>query len=117
MSFHYYEDVHEFEEKYEFLKKLIPNKPIVLGEFGVSSYSGAWKPFGNSEKIQAGYYKEMQKILTKKNLSFMSWTLYDFDTIPKEVVGVLPWRVNPQKEFGFINSKGVKKPAFEYISK
>ena len=116
VSFHYYEDVHDFEKKYDNLKKVIPNKPIVLGEFGISSYSGAWKPFGSSEKIQAAYYKEMQKVLTKKNLSFISWTLYDFDTIPKEVVGMLPWRVNPQKEFGFINTNGVKKPAFDYIS-
>lgn len=116
VSFHYYEDVHEFEREYDNLKKAIPNKPIVLGEFGVSSYSGAWNLLGSSEKIQATYYKEMQKVLTKKNLSFMSWTLYDFDTIPKEVVGILPWRVNPQKEYGFINTNGIKKPAFEFIS-
>jgi hypothetical protein len=117
VSFHYYEDINEFEVAYELLESKIINKPIVLGEFGVSSYNGFWKPFGGSEKTQATYYKELQKVLTKKKISFMSWTLYDFDIVPKEVVGRRPWRVNPQKKFGFINTKGDKKPAFEFISK
>ena len=117
VSFHYYEDKNNFEEEYEKLKKLIPNKPIVLGEFGVSSYIGFWKPFGGSEKKQATYYKEMQKVITKNKIPFMSWTLYDFDKVPKEVVGRLPWRVYPQKKFGFINNEGIKKPSFQFISK
>jgi hypothetical protein len=47
----------------------------------------------------------------------MSWTLYDFEEIPKEVVGRLPWRQNAQKNFGFLDENGNKKPAFKYISK
>lgn len=115
VSFHYYEALIHFENKYNVLKSNV-KKPIVLGEFGVSSYNGFWKPFGNSLKKQADYYKEIQKILTKNKISFMSWTLYDFKKVPKEVVGKLPWRVHPQKEFGFINKKGKEKPAFKYIS-
>jgi len=117
VSFHYYEDLHKFEESYEELSSIISNKPIVLGEFGISSYSGFWNLFKGSEKKQATYFKEMQKILTKKKIPFMSWTLYDFDKIPKEVLGRLPWRTSPQKKFGFISSNGIKKQAFEFISK
>ncbi len=117
ISFHYYGDYKDFESTYDKIKEEAPNKGIVLGEFGTSSYSGLWKPIGNSKKKQATYHKEMQKILTLKSIHFLSWTLYDFDKVPKEVVGRLPWRVQPQKKFGFIDSKGNKKPAFDHISK
>ncbi|WP_369049423.1 glycoside hydrolase family 2 TIM barrel-domain containing protein [Tenacibaculum sp. UWU-22] len=116
VSFHYYEDLSSFEKQYRLLKEKIPNKPIVLGEFGVSSYNGFWKPFGGSEKKQANYYKKMQEIIKRNNIPFMSWTLYDFNYIPKEVVGRLPWRTNPQKKFGFISKNGTKKPAFKFIA-
>lgn len=117
VSFHYYEDKSNFEYDYQLLQKQIPNKQLVLGEFGISSYSGMWKPFIGSKEKQANYHKEMQKVLNKNNISFLSWTLYDFKEVPSDVVGNLPWRVNPQKEFGFIDEKGNKKPAFKYISK
>ncbi|WP_405604379.1 glycoside hydrolase family 2 TIM barrel-domain containing protein [Polaribacter sp. Asnod1-A03] len=116
VSFHYYEDITNFEKEYLDLKTKIKDKPIILQEFGLSSYSGFWKPFSSSEKEQANYYKEIQKVLTKNDVPFFSWTLYDFDVVPKEVLGRLPWRTNPQKKFGFINSKGEKKLSYKYIS-
>ena len=116
-NYHYYGDYKDFESTYDKIKEEAPNKGIVLGEFGTSSYSGLWKPIRNSKKKQATYHKEMQKILTLKNIPFLSWTLYDFDKIPREVVGRLPWRTQPQKKFGFIDKKGNKKPSFEHISK
>ncbi|WP_375240869.1 glycosyl hydrolase family 5 [Polaribacter sp.] len=116
ISFHYYEDKEKFESDFLTLKLNILNKPIVLQEFGLSSYSGIWRPFASSEEKQANYYAEMQKVLTKNNISFMSWTLYDFDNVPKEVLGRLPWRTNPQKKFGFINSLGEKKLSFKHIT-
>jgi len=117
VSFHYYEDLEQFDSAIKTLKKEIPNKALVVQEFGLSSYSGLWNPFGNSEDDQAEYYKTIQSIISKNNIEFMSWTLYDFDYIPTEVVGRLPWRKNTQKYFGFIDSNGNKKPSFKYISK
>jgi hypothetical protein len=117
VSFHFYEDLDILEEVYISLKKQIPQKPIVMSEFGISSYKGLWNPLGNSEKEQATYHKKAQDILTKNKISFMSWTLYDFVEIPKEVVGRLPWRKNNQKQFGFIDEEGDEKPAFQYMSK
>ncbi|WP_299060874.1 glycoside hydrolase family 2 TIM barrel-domain containing protein [uncultured Polaribacter sp.] len=117
VSFHYYEDVNNFESEYATLKENIKDKPIILQEFGLSSYGGFWRPFASSEEEQANYYKKIQKVLTKNSIPFMSWTLYDFDDVPKEVLGKLPWRTNPQKKYGFINSDGIKKPSFEFISK
>lgn len=116
VSFHYYEDLKNLDEAIKSLKQGIPNKPLVMQEFGMSSYSGLWKPFGSSEEKQADYHKKAQEIIADNNLQFMSWTLYDFNKIPKEVVGRLPWRKNIQKRFGFINRSGIKKGAFKYIS-
>ena len=116
VSFHYYEDKDAFEERYTDLKEIIKDKPLVLGEFGTTSYRGFWKPFGNSEEKQARYYKEMQAVFAKNKIPFISWTLYDFNKIPKEVVGELPWRKNAQEHYGFINKNGEKKKSFKYIS-
>ena len=116
VSFHYYEDLDALEATLQTMRAQIPNKTFVLQEFGVSSYDGIWNPFGSSEKEQASYHKKAQAIIAKNKLQYMSWTLYDFADIPKEVVGRLPWRKNKQKGFGFINKVGVKKEAFTYIT-
>ncbi|MDP5081627.1 MAG: cellulase family glycosylhydrolase [Winogradskyella sp.] len=117
ISFHYYEDLDDLETTFKDLKTKITDKPIVITEFGVSSYRGLWNPLGNSEDNQADYHKTIQSVFTKNDIPFMSWTLYDFSEIPKEVVGRLPWRQNAQKHFGFIDEMGIKKPSFKYISK
>lgn len=117
ISFHFYEDLSLLETKYQKLRALIPNKKIVLGEYGMSSYKGLWNPFGNSEEDQANYHKRFQEIAQKNHIEFLSWTLYDFTKVPKEVVGRLPWRKNNQKHFGFINKKQKRKKSFQYISK
>lgn len=117
ISFHYYEDLDKLDSTIKTMRTEIPNKPLVLQEFGLSSYSGFWKPFGDSDENQANYHKKIQELIATNNLQFMSWTLYDFTNIPKEVVGRLPWRKRTQEHFGFIYQNGEKKPAFKYISK
>ncbi|CAM1365566.1 Glycosyl hydrolase family 5 [Tenacibaculum soleae] len=117
ISFHYYKDLSNLSTSVEKLRKEIPNKPLVMQEFGISSYSGFWKPFGSSKDDQANYHKKAQELIEANNLQFMSWTLYDFGKVPKSVVGSLPWRKSPQKKFGFITKEGKKKPSFKYISR
>ncbi|WP_203258751.1 cellulase family glycosylhydrolase [Hyunsoonleella ulvae] len=117
VSFHYYEDLDALEASYLNLKTAIPNKPVIITEFGLSSYRGLWRPFGSSAEDQAEYHKEAQTLFAKNDIQFMSWTLYDFTEIPKEVVGRLPWRKRTQGYFGFINQNGETKPAFKFISK
>ncbi|AXT20356.1 glycosyl hydrolase family 5 [Flavobacteriaceae bacterium AU392] len=116
VSFHYYEDIDDLETTFKSLKQIIVDKPIIISEFGISSYKGFWKPFGSSKKKQANYHEKAQDIFSKNNIQFMSWTLYDYQKIPKEVVGKLPWRKNTQKRFGFIDENGAKKEAFQFIS-
>ncbi|WP_130735761.1 glycosyl hydrolase [Flavobacterium sp. J27] len=115
ISYHYYEDITHFEEKHNQLEKTT-SKPILLEEFGISSNRGLWSWFGNSQNKQAEYHKKMQAIFKEKQLAFMSWTLYDFPNVPNAVAGKWPWIKNKQKQFGFIDVYGKKKPSFEYIS-
>ena len=116
VSFHYYEDLKVLEEDIKKLKEEIPDKNIVMQEFGLSSDFGLWNPFGNSESSQASYYQKAQEIIAKHKLQYMAWTLYDFENIPTKVTGSLPWRKNAQKHYGFVDVEGNKKKAFEYIS-
>ncbi len=116
VSFHYYEGLSELDAAIKTMQNQIPNKPLVLQEFGMSSYSGFWKPFGSSEEDQANYHKKIQEIIASNKLQFMSWTLYDFVDVPKAVVGSRPWRRNTQKRFGFIDKNGIRKASFKYIT-
>ena len=61
VSFHYYEDLEKLDDAIKTMKTKIPNKPLVLQEFGLSSYSGFWKPFGSSDEDQANYHKKIQE--------------------------------------------------------
>lgn len=117
ITFHYYEDIHAMKDAYLDIKNKIPNKPVVITEFGLSSNKGLWHPLGSTEEDQANYHKYCQNLFAKHNIQYLSWTLYDFSKIPKEVVGRLPWRKQTQGHFGFINRNGETKPAFKYISK
>ncbi|WP_109302569.1 glycoside hydrolase family 2 TIM barrel-domain containing protein [Aquimarina sp. AU474] len=116
ISFHYYNDIDQFNADY--LEVNFQNKkPIVLQEFGLPSSRGFWNPLGPSEKKQAAYHKQFQEVIKQNNLHYLSWTLYDFEEVPEGVVGKLPWRKHKQKHFGFIDRKGKKKAAFEFIAK
>lgn len=115
ISFHYYEEPSSFLNSYNELAKKT-KKPIIVGEFGLSSNRNLWNWFGNSKKSQAEYHKEMQGYFKKAGISFVSWTLYDFSTVPDQVSGNRFWAKSKQKNFGFIDNNGKEKPSFLFIS-
>lgn len=117
ISFHYYRELKDFEEAYNQLEEGIndPEKPIVLQEYGLSSYGGLWNFYRGSEEDQANYYKEIQGILEDHNIPFLFWTLYDFSQVPNAVVGRLPWRKKPQEFYGCYDTEGKPKPATKYL--
>ncbi len=115
ISFHYYQDPSDFLGKYKALKERAGDTPILLGEYGYSSYSGIWNAFLGSEKKQAAYYKEIQQYLNEEKIPYLFWTLYDFEKVPNSVVGRLPWRKQRQKYFGAISIEGREKPCFQYL--
>jgi len=116
VSYHYYKSASSFIKKYNRLKARIPNKPLILQEFGKTSYQLIWNPFVNGDRAQANYHKKMQAHFRKDTLAFMSWCLYDYDTIPSSVVGKLFWRKRRQQYFGFITTQGVPKQSFSFIT-
>jgi hypothetical protein len=115
VSFHYYDEIADFEIKYKSLSTKI-KKPLVLQEFGLSSNRSLINWFGNSNKDQELYYQKMQNIFKKNQINFISWTLYDFSYIPDEVAGSKFWVKNKQMNFGFIDNNGNKKASYRYIS-
>ena len=107
VSFHSYKSPEELATGIETLKSKVNNKPLVLEEFGLSTYRGLWAPMGSSETDQADYFAKVKAILQQKgNIPSVVWTLYDFTEVPENVVGKMPWNRNPQKNFGLITGQG-----------
>ncbi len=117
VSFHYYQKPAAFETAYSQLRLKVPHKPIVLQEYGISSYDGMYNAYLGAEEDQANYYKAMHKVLEKEAIPYFLWTLYDFENIPNGVVGKLPWRKAYQKHFGLIDSENNTKEAYHVIAK
>jgi endo-1,4-beta-mannosidase len=107
VSFHSYKSPEELANGIDVLSKKVSNKPLVLEEFGLSTYKGIWSPSGADEQEQAAYFAKVKTVLKQKgNIPFMVWTLYDFTEIPENVVGKLPWNRQPQTGFGLITAEG-----------
>jgi hypothetical protein len=43
------------------------------------------------------------------------WTLHDFETVGREIVGPLPWRRAQQKHYGLIRADGGERPAADVL--
>ncbi|TLF44409.1 glycoside hydrolase family 2 TIM barrel-domain containing protein [Maribacter aurantiacus] len=115
VSFHYYLDPDNFTEAYSLLKTAVPDKPIVLQEYGYSSYSGFWNAYMGSERKQSSYFKKIQEGIESQGIPSIFWTLYDFDLVPNSVVGRLPWRKSKQKYFGLLDKNGNPKEVVKVI--
>jgi len=115
VSFHYYKKPNNFFESYKKLKSKT-DKSIIVQEFGKHSYNSFWFPFSNTEVSQAAYYKEMQKqFKLVDSINFVSWTLYDFPKIDASVFGILPHKIQPQKNYGIIDVHGNYKEASKFV--
>lgn len=112
VSFHYYREPDQFMVAFQELKTNVPDKPLVLQEYGYSSYDGIWNAYLGSEENQAEYVIQMQKLLDSESIPFMIWTLYDFESVPNSVVGRLPWRKARQRHFGVLAGDGQPKKAY-----
>jgi hypothetical protein len=115
ISFHFYDDINEIKTTYEKIDSKT-KKPIVVQEFGLSSTQNFWNWFGNNQEDQKNHHRICQKFFKEKNAHFVSWTLYDFDAVPDAVAGKKFWIKHKQKNFGFIDRAGKKKPSFQFIS-
>jgi len=115
VSYHYYREPKDYLIAHNQLKSIVKNKPLLLQEYGYSSYDGFWNMYMGSEKAQVDYYKNMQSNLSNGKVPFMFWTLYDFEKVPSTVAGSLPWRTRKQHYFGCIDLDGNKKEIYNHL--
>lgn len=115
ISFHFYKDLSILQQDIEQLRSKT-HKPLVLSEFGFSSYSALSNLFASSERKQARYFAKALQILKENQLPYLLWTLYDFENIPNQVVGNKRRHQQIQKHFGVIGLDNKKKQAFEFVN-
>ncbi len=115
VSYHYYGRTSDFIERHKHLASLT-EKPIILTEYGETSYRGWWNPIQYSQKKQASFYADLLTDIEGLNLSSYSWTLHDFHKVPVSVVGRRPWRRAYQRHYGLIDIDGHPKPAFNILA-
>jgi hypothetical protein len=116
VSFHYYEDPIHLGKKIDDLQAKIGEKPLLLEEFGMSSYHSIFYQQSKDEIDQYNYIANTRKILQEKgDIGYLVWTLHDFKEIPNYVVGKGFFAKKVQRDFGLYNRKGATKPAAELI--
>jgi len=117
ISFHFYENIALLPDRLERLQMIAADKPIMISEFGLSTYKSLFLPGGHTEMEQAEHYENVLRMINKHGpASFISWTLYDFPQLPKSVFGGPFWRKLPQKRYGIIDTNGKQKPAAAVLS-
>jgi hypothetical protein len=115
VAFHFYEDINKLPDAVSALKAH-SNKPIILEEFGLSTYHGIWNLLGPDESNQKEFFELFLENQKRDSLHYLFWTLYDFPKIPNEVAGPYPWRKNKQRNFGIIDIDGLRKEAFHVLN-
>jgi len=116
VSFHYYKEATKLGEAIDSLRKKVNNKPLVLSEFGLSSYRSKVFPYNQTETQQAEYFRDIQEVLKQKgNIPSIYWTLYDFTSVSSDIAGWRPWQRNNQKYFGIIGADGSLKKIGNFI--
>lgn len=115
VSYHYYGEASNFNKSHHELVRGT-ERPIILTEYGMTSYRGVWNPLQYSQKKQARFYSDLLYEIDALNVSSYSWTLHDFQKVPVSVVGYRPWRRAYQRHYGLIDTDGNPKPAFNILA-
>lgn len=112
VSFHYYAPPSSLPASYIALRAAAPDRPILLGEFGLPTWNSFVFPNGHNEAEQAAYYADTLSMLrAADSAGYLAWTLYDFSYVPQTVAGRWPWQTGPQRQLGLFRADGVPKPA------
>ncbi len=104
VSFHYYGDADKLGSKIDVLKQAVGAKPILLSEYGMSSYRSLWYPIGNSLEKRQSYLSEIEAVIAEKELLGAAlWCYSDFEEVPSYVAGSKPWIKATQSRFGLLD--------------
>lgn len=112
ISFHYYALASDLPGAFASIRAVAPDRPIMLGEFGLPTWNSFFFPHGHTEREQASYYADVLTAMRATDgAGYLAWTLYDFPEVPPSVAGRFPWQVGPQGHLGVIRADGTAKPA------
>ena len=111
ISFHFYKDPSDLSDLINAVKDAC-TKPIIVSEYGLSTYSGIW-PGGFSEEEQYAYHKEVYDVLRTSGVGVMPWCLYDYEVSPSSVFGWKPWVKAKQKNFGVLTTNAQPKKVMD----
>jgi endo-1,4-beta-mannosidase len=116
VSFHYYLPVTELPQAYAALDAAIPDLPILLTEFGLSTAGTHNASTAQLEDAQKQYYAAIfQFWQTTQSPGTFCWTLYDFTYIPP-LFGNDPQQIEAQKHFGLVHDDGTLKPVAALVA-
>lgn len=110
VSFHYFGTAPELPATWQALATALPDKPILLGEFGMSTWNSLW-PDGHTEAEQAAYYAGILAAERRfRSAGYLAWTLHEYArvTLPQYR---LPWVSAKQARLGVVRLDGSLKPA------
>jgi hypothetical protein len=112
VSFHYYALAADLPAHSAALRRAAPERPLLLGEFGLPTWNSPFFPHGHTEAEQAAYYADIRAALqSTDSAGYLAWTLYDFEHVPSPVAGRWPWQTGPQRHLGVLRADGSPKPA------
>jgi hypothetical protein len=110
VSFHYFGTAPDLPGAWQALADALPDKPILLGEFGMSTWNSLW-PDGHTEGEQAAYYAGILAGERRfRSAGYLAWTLHEYTnvTLPQYR---LPWISAKQARLGVVRLDGTFKPA------
>jgi len=110
VSFHYFGTAPDLPATWQALAETLPGKPILLGEFGMSTWNSLW-PDGHTEAEQAAYYAGILAAERRfRSAGYLAWTLHEYTnvTLPQYR---LPWTSAKQARLGVVRLDGALKPA------
>jgi hypothetical protein len=112
VSFHFYAPAAELPAQQAALRRAAPERPLLLGEFGLPTWNSWLFPHGHTEAEQAAYYADVLGALrSSESAGYLAWTLYDFAEVPPQVAGRFPWQTGPQRHLGVLRVDGTPKQA------
>lgn len=114
VSYHYFDEAATYQARVTALQRQVGARPILLQEFTFSTWNFPFFP-GHTEQEQAAYYAALltqHRVLP--TLGYLTWTLYDFDTIPLAEFRY-PWQRGAQAHMGLVRRDGNLKPAAQLV--
>ncbi|KPV52121.1 hypothetical protein SE17_17335 [Kouleothrix aurantiaca] len=112
ISYHFFSPADELPAGYAALRAAVPDKPILMSEFGLPTWNSWFFPHGHTEAEQASYYADILRTMrATDSVGTAVWTLHDFSYVPKQVTAGQPWRIGPELQLGVLRADGTHKPA------